>query len=857
MRSLSIPRKGFESRITVQVDWGSGPVSYDPIAVGAIDAQDTAQVSVILSDSNGAIKAILDSTDAQERPARILQNDVVLFAGKVTSPITWSEADRTVSFDILTALDDDEFGFSAEEGEFQFVPSELVGKAWPVVFGTVLDYPALRMNRAVTGTTLSGVGILSGADLQKAVPIGGTDCGRGMSLAMMAEQCSLYSVAATRWQNVDGDRSAAYRAQVNDLLRQMTAAVDQQVNQEACGTTTRNGVLTEAEKGLGSNPVRILGGEDFPQDTPIVLNIGGGQFTGKMHGDSFDILGRSHADDEERAQAAFDSIQTCETPTTMQPFDMAVETPSGTYRRHGFIVCETPSASRPSVQQVAQHRWFEPGTRVSMASDEAIHYVASITPGMVLAVKAYKTIGGKETLVNVPNDLWRVRTQQFGAITATVVETVRPLSTIADQNWSDDLYLTFQSSVGPNTVDIIEWSLTNYSGLTADAESFAYVRAKVDPFPMNFPVLDRRNTLDLMKDMAWQARCALWVSNGVVNLRYLPEEPESDQTITLSDIEVGSLALTLTPTEDIITKMVATWRLNWADEPSRIVLRSNNRSLREESKDFFAFNQPDIVHKVATFWLHRKSHAWKRVKLRGFLNLLNLEPFDTVTLSLPGFASAGPIKAVVETVTYDSENYTVDLELALPVKAGSMELDPFYWSAEAVGDFKTTVLDTGVTGTLPIGFIPWEGGDGEIWAGGVNVVHGRRTDRGDRRLTDVGFVAQAVLPENTYAEVRNVTNPNPNLRLNYLDKPKPIQVPPISKGGLTIDIRRTKVIDSSKASNHPAARLDSIFREVDNDGRLVLADSILVGDGDNEGEFTFAFDTEAGAFAAGLAFLAD
>ena len=40
------------------------------------------------------------------------------------------------------------------------------------------------------------------------------------------------------------------------------------------------------------------------------------------------------------------------------------------------------------------------------------------------------------------------------------------------EGWSDELYITFQSSVGPNTVDILEYIIENYTDLTYDTASF-------------------------------------------------------------------------------------------------------------------------------------------------------------------------------------------------------------------------------------------------------------------------------------------------------------------------------------------------------------------------------------------------
>ena len=57
------------------------------------------------------------------------------------------------------------------------------------------------------------------------------------------------------------------------------------------------------------------------------------------------------------------------------------------------------------------------------------------------------------------------------------------------RGWSDELYVTFQSSVGPNIVDILEYIIDNYTDLTYDTDSFNYVRTKLAPFPANFPLL--------------------------------------------------------------------------------------------------------------------------------------------------------------------------------------------------------------------------------------------------------------------------------------------------------------------------------------------------------------------------------
>ena len=48
-------------------------------------------------------------------------------------------------------------------------------------------------------------------------------------------------------------------------------------------------------------------------------------------------------------------------------------------------------------------------------------YVASITPGTVLAVKAYQTLDGVRQLTLVPRSYYTVATQNYGSVTAVQV----------------------------------------------------------------------------------------------------------------------------------------------------------------------------------------------------------------------------------------------------------------------------------------------------------------------------------------------------------------------------------------------------------------------------------------------------
>jgi hypothetical protein len=204
-------------------------------------------------------------------------------------------------------------------------------------------------------------------------------------------------------------------------------------------------------------------------------------------------------------------------------------------------------------------------------------------------------------------------------VSAVQIVVNKPLSTITDQGWSDDLYVTFQSSVGPDTINILIYLIENYTSLSWDNASFGHVQQKLAAFPSSFPLLEQKNVLTVLQEIAFQARCALWIKDGKFYIKYLPEEPAADDTITVTDLDAeAGVEVELTPTEDLVTKMKITWRTSYApgatdqdkDKSEKtMILRHNvtRYGTQEQDYDWYIYNQPDIIYKAATFWLIRKS----------------------------------------------------------------------------------------------------------------------------------------------------------------------------------------------------------------------------------------------------------
>ena len=202
-----------------------------------------------------------------------------------------------------------------------------------------------------------------------------------------------------------------------------------------------------------------------------------------------------------------------------------------------------------------------------------------------------------------------------------------------------------------------------------------------------------------------------------------------------------------------------------------------------------------------------------RIKFKTYLQKLNLETFDTVTLNFTqDYVATGSVKAIVEEATYNSDTQLIQFVCHTPVKAGTMVEYEFFWPSQLAvtekfpTDFERTAgyaggdgIGSGASGELPIGFTdPDDWGSGVIWVGGPNVVFRGPADYGEKYPTDIGFVAQPVIITNQYAELDVSPNPSPNLDQIYKRDTPLGTLAEMKFDRIPIDIRQTAIIDSDE-----------------------------------------------------------
>ena len=688
---------------------------------------DSSQVNVVLDDTDSEIKNLIDNYDANKRPVWIYQwfqglaesEKFLIFRGEIRSPFVWDEGDRTVSFSVVSKIEDAEVGFSIEEGNFPQPPDELIGKPWPIAFGTVCDIQALQATSPRQGILKSGVGISDFTLSNRICQAGYILCPSEVKGMVSELGLKPPTLGASTLVIID------FEPDIFGFSNNQSFGASEDCASDRCQTIEELKAQLIQQQAYEYSTITVIGGAKFPQSpTVITLNIDGGKFTGTFSGEVFTITSRQHPDFETTTLIDCHEIQ--ESSYVNKPSfssDFSRIDTSNTFQA-GTSVDDTCTAEFAQEKEdgaatsqkayddmpTSNFFWARSGARVTLDGEEEILYIANLLPATVNRVSAFRRLATGEKLMTLPTSMYEIFQTDYGPYTVTelLFNTLpslvpNPVNGKVDGKWGDDVYVSMTSSVGPNTVDILQYLIETYTTFDIDAASFASVHTSLADYPSGFAILDRRNVVEVLREIAEQARCAIYVRDNTVFLKYLSEEPTSVATINEDDVIANSLTVEHTDTEDVVTKSVATWQKSGGQEkPDEIILRHNIKKygVQEETTDYYTYNVREHILKSATFWLIRKSNTWRRVSFRTTIKHLALEIFDCVTLDLSDVAPS-PIKVVVEKATFNSDSREIEFQCWTPLKAGTTIPYVFAWPASvaAATEFPTQEeIDAGFAG---------------------------------------------------------------------------------------------------------------------------------------------------------------
>jgi hypothetical protein len=719
---------GIESIIVVRVYWGDGRytdysdkaypdygVEGRILSLGGFDdvvslsgSKNSASVSLTLSDHDGALKNIFNTTDLHKLKAEVLQwfhgiplsEAFVILDGVINTPIVWKEGDRTLEITVMTLLENLELGFSPDESYFQSIPANLLGEPWPLVFGRNLLVRTLQITETPTVLTAEGFGIVDEELWEAEIADLAIARTKAFENAMMAYQSSVgaaltassyndgvestTSVLGTIVVSNPADDYSTYK-QYFDQSQQFYQQFNDYMNEFKRIGLELGFKEQERDRQLGFNrrSVRILS-ENVQRGVPLLVEIGNTRWNARVDGVVMTLIDEVEIPTADRASFA-----------VLQSFNQGYEDVSLSSNFDSVQVSELYSQeNQTSTSYVGtagreKFRWVNGGTRVKVLN-APMRYVVSLGAANVFGVFG-KQQGmfvplpqSAYSLVNVP-----FQRADGVLVTATAIVLSQPLTTLlndyGDQIWeSDDIFVNVDGPVPGTMVDIMVYCIQNFSNLTYDPGTFGQVRLYTDAIQFNHVVRDRLDTLQYIQELAFMGKCAVWVKSGVVYIRYLPVEPTPVDTITTADVIEDSLSITSTDTESVVTKFVAEWKFDeWQHRFNKLVFRYNIQryGVHDQMYNYFAFNTADAVSWSARYWIMRKSNLFKLISFRTDLTKLHLETFDPVTVDMPGLVSNTPVVGVIESCTYNSESCEVDMKVWVPVRLGEMDKYQFVYPA--------------------------------------------------------------------------------------------------------------------------------------------------------------------------------
>jgi len=703
-------------------------------------SSDSQEVSVTLDDTDGSLRGIYEQHDIHKRPARVyllfkgldVSHKMLMFKGEIVTPVSWDEAQRTVQFNILSKLDAVEAGFSMEEGDFPNIPEEALGKAWPLVFGQVCHMPAVQVRAPRRGYLMQGEGIVDFTLEPRICQAIRTQCpSQPTGTSETYTQGANNTWQASKVSNIGPDIEC-----VNRRFGEICKLTDLKEQQEVWQHSTLNiyngvsfpqnqtvNIFIEGAKFRGSfsgNTFTVTYREhpDFATFNHVpcreVPEYGYGRVA--LPGAFFRQASAFWKVDGPNAQAQLDYVngtiamagwanQGAGSIYNMPSIWYADESGSyfkntaSEYQGQAFTDCNQALGTGDGVGPVggpadswkyydemeeAGFFWAPAGSEVFVEDEAEILYIASLLPGTVDGVAAYKTaVNGNRYLTEVPANLYTVYETDYNGYDVVEIGLENELS-FYDADWDDQLYVSFTSSVGPNPCDIIQWLVEKYTNQSVDPTTFASVKAKLTNYPTNFYLLERMDVYELIRDIAYQSRCSVYVRNGVVYITYLSTEPTSVRTLTESDILVDSFVDSLSETEEVYTTHKITWRPAGADVVEdgdidrKLVLKYNVNKYGtvQEDRDYYCYNIFELVLKSATFWLIRKANSWRMVEFKTPIRNLDLDIGDCITLDVDYFGAA--VKCIIEGIQYSADNGTLQIKCWTPIRSG--ETTPYYWA---------------------------------------------------------------------------------------------------------------------------------------------------------------------------------
>lgn len=657
----------------------------DLVEISTIDngiAGNNLSSTVTIKLIGDTIKQLFNNVDLHKKTVYIHQKfkgfdevSFIVFQGLINTPIIYTERELCVQFDVLNQIESNEVGFSIEEGQFAIVPQDLIGKAWPWIFGTVIGSPCLQVNKVPQGTTTASTEIASNnvtknqASLNKAKSSANSQI---TNLQQRRYELSTYRFELQAQLGIERsnvlNRNQAYITQLENAINSIDTqleSIEEQIREQNSNVQQMNAYSTAVKPANERSSIPIVTNSLTPDGVALQALIGGYIHSGVIQGGVFVVTARQEVQGIE--SVGLTSVDFNNSGTL---FKTSVSSPLNVF--------------------------IPGGSRFSLLS-YPVRYVVSLLACTNVRLESQRTLNGVTFRALIPTNYYSITVENFNGLVVTMATFPKPLSSYHNEGWNDTVFANATGAVGPNAVTILQYLIANYTHFDVDATSFDFVATQLAAFPCAFTLTNKEDIIKLLQDIAYQSRCVLWLVGNTFYIKYLSYPYAPVDTIVKDDI--FNLSIESTSTENIITVYSALWGSRH-DDQYKVIFRNNvaKYGVHKGEDNYYIFNDLSVVEHSALFWLIRKSNMWKKVKFSTPQTKLNLEVYDSVQLDFGNqLISNSPVVGYIEEAKYQPDSNTINFVVWIPVRFGEME--PYVYATPAQISFLFDEKDSGSNNT--------------------------------------------------------------------------------------------------------------------------------------------------------------
>lgn len=684
-------------------------------------------VAFTFDDTDGAIRTLIESQAAELTFAAVYvhypdltgADGFCLISGRLVGPFNWREGDRTFDFEIETYISTTDISYSLQEGDFTDGNAEVYNVPWPIVFGKPAHVRSVRIRKQTEGQLAAPISLFNvlfnnpwnsfclgttntvksytyddtGTSVvvdDKIAVRGGSHFPQGTEIKIIIVDCIFKGSFTGDVFTVTESNCAKY---TDVALGGRVAGPDQKNPKVAwldefkpllghwvwfgSGFFDTNGYEYGCE-------VRIVKQDNLKIwfDRPVMKY-------NPVNGYVTRFLTPSDTLPEVRAISRYGLLV-----SISEFYDTTIQAMNNAFRPHP--ASKLPKAVKVSaemIQMAGGGFWNQPidtSVRLFNIPDPDI-YLGSILPAnAITGVFSRRKVNGVYRFCPIPKNYYEKHLSYTIATPSGTYDTTclffyKPLKDYQDEEWSDEVYITLESTVGPNTADILKWLCEEYTNMVVDITAYNATKTILADAPSHFALYNQRNALEVMTEIAWQARSALIVETGTCVMRVLNAPQTIFMTLDASQIVEKSVEFGFTPLEDLETKIQVTWVPDYLDGTKQriVVYRNNFAAFGEKSSkhEFYIYNNGKYIDWALQYWGNILSNSWRKVICKAGIETLRLQPYDVITIDLTNFSGVlGVSYALVENISFNLETYEVELTLWTPYKAGTSVADLSVWS---------------------------------------------------------------------------------------------------------------------------------------------------------------------------------